>query len=536
MRSAIPVLPVVLLVALLLSGLAGFAETTVFDKPADFAAWRTESGTWAVSEGALRQSEAGLSRAVTWLPAPAYSDVDVSVEFLISPDGEGVKAPGIIYRAVDQDSYYYLHFDLKNSQVVWVRSAPGKEWTDARRHRCGDLKAGQWQTARVVCRGDTHEVTLDGKLLFTEKDATLGQGRLALRTGQGRIAFRNLAVSGTEVPSAKPFTVQVAPYTTVCSDAGAGAYEAFPDVCLTRAGELLCVFYAGYSHVSVPNAKLPQGARIALCRSRDYGRTWSAAETVVDTPIDDRDPSITQLSNGDLLVAYMSYAPQRQPGSHQVFTVRSSDDGKTWGEPQRVPTQFDVNEAVSEPARELPDGRLLLPLYGAISRQPAPRYVVGLVESRDQGRSWQPLSLVQSAQYELCEPSVVCLPGGRLLMLIRPTMTWCESADGGKTWSAPAPLALPGDAPYLLRTSKGLLLCAFRHRPTSSTALIYSRDEGKTWSDMLPLDRVLGAYPSLVELPDGRVLVVYYTEGSGSDIRSLFLQADEQGVKVLPRQ
>ena len=51
------------------------------------------------------------------------------------------------------------------------------------------------------------------------------------------------------------------PYVIVCHDAGAGGYEAFPDVCRTRDGELLCVFYAGFGHVSLPSygpgGKLP---------------------------------------------------------------------------------------------------------------------------------------------------------------------------------------------------------------------------------------------------------------------------------------
>ena len=79
------------------------------------------------------------------------------------------------------------------------------------------------------------------------------------------------------------------PFVHVCRDAGAGGYEAFPDVCRLSDGRLMCVFYAGYGHVSDPRASLPQGARIALCRSRDDGQTWSPAEVVADTPIDDRE-------------------------------------------------------------------------------------------------------------------------------------------------------------------------------------------------------------------------------------------------------
>lgn len=90
-----------------------------------------------------------------------------------------------------------------------------------------------------------------------------------------------------------------------------------------------------------------------------------------------------------------------------------------------------------------------------------------------------------------------------------------------------------GDAPYLLLTSKRLLLCGFRYRPDGATCVITSRDLGRTWSDRLILDRVLGAYPSMVELPDRRIVVVYYTEGSGSDIRCMQLLADEVGVTIL---
>jgi hypothetical protein len=33
------------------------------------------------------------------------------------------------------------------------------------------------------------------------------------------------------------------------------------------------------------------------------------------------------------------------------------------------------------------------------------------------------------------------------------------------------------------------------------------------------------------ELPDGRVLVVYYTEGKGSDIRCIWIEADRSGIR-----
>jgi len=109
-------------------------------------------------------------------------------------------------------------------------------------------------------------------------------------------------------------------------------------------GELLVVFYAGYGHVSFPTDDLPRGGRISMVRSQDDGLIWSEAEVVVDTPIDDRDPSITQLSSGDLLVTYMSYYSRERAPTHEVFTVRSSNKGATWSEPKKVPLPFDDDE------------------------------------------------------------------------------------------------------------------------------------------------------------------------------------------------
>jgi hypothetical protein len=47
------------------------------------------------------------------------------------------------------------------------------------------------------------------------------------------------------------------------------------------------------------------------------------------------------------------------------------------------------------------------------------------------------------------------------------------------------------------------------------------------------IDSVSGAYPSLVELPDGMVYCAYYEEGKGSSIRGVRLRVDKKGVKVL---
>src|SRR5438552_12568881 len=105
-------------------------------------------------------------------------------------------------------------------------------------------------------------------------------------------------------------TVQITvegPPSRIVTNAGAGGYQAFPDVCRLKNGDLLCVFYAGYDHVSQPNSLMPSGGRVCAVRSADDGKTWSAPWTVVDTPEDDRDPSVCALPSGTLLCNFFTY-------------------------------------------------------------------------------------------------------------------------------------------------------------------------------------------------------------------------------------
>ena len=92
-------------------------------------------------------------------------------------------------------------------------------------------------------------------------------------------------------------------------------------------------------------------------------------------------------------------------------------------------------------------------------------------------------------------------------------------------------MGFPGHCPYFLRTNDDVILLAFR---LPDTSLRFSRDEGKTWSDNVLIDEVIGAYPSMVNLPDGSVLVVYSEEGQGSSIRARRFRVTGKGIEWLP--
>ena len=128
------------------------------------------------------------------------------------------------------------------------------------------------------------------------------------------------------------------------------------------------------------------------------------------------------------------------------------------------------------------------------------------------------------------ETDVIQLTSGNLWAIQRSSHSpaqYSTSTDLGNTWSDSQSLGFVAQCPYLLRTEhENLILMAYRGyntldgSGTGFTALRYSLDECATWSDPIVVDTTVGAYPSMVNLNDGSVLITYYEEGAGSNIRA----------------
>lgn len=317
-------------------------------------------------------------------------------------------------------------------------------------------------------------------------------------------------------------------FVYVCEDAGAGAYEAFPDVCRLQDGRLMSVFYAGWEHVSLPNDAHPNGGRVSACYSEDEGRTWTPAVTVYDGPDDDRDPSVVQLPDGTILCNFFSLRKtgERKWDGLGSWLVASKDNGKTWSEPRLISKDY----YCSSPIRVLSNGTLILGLYRETSNDA--NGAVAL--STDNGATWGEAINIDNGGLRLdAETDVIELKDGRLYAAQRTakeSMRFSVSADKGKTWSVSEPMGYPGHCPYLHRNPDNIILCAHR---IPATSLHFSTDEGKTWSENVPVDEVGGAYPSMVTLKDGSTLIVYYEEGANSSIRARRFKATAAGIEWL---
>lgn len=492
--------------------------------------WRFARGEWLCGEGSLEQRSAdGGSCAI--LNAPAFGDMTLSVDFLVFPEGDGVRAAALVFRAIGTLTYYWLHLDTRNDQVILVRSTPQDTWIELGRRRCA-LDDGVWHTAQVRCAGAQMTIALDGTDVLSASDSTLAAGRVGLGTSQGRVAFANIAIEGKTVRMEQPLAEQEPPYRRISQGEAAGPYQAFPDACRLQNGDILAVFYAGYGHVSLPNAEWPKGGRICYVRSSDEGRTWTAPAILYDDGDDNRDPHIAQLKDGTMICTFFSLRPRQGEGRpYQVVGTQmafSHDGGLTWDREAR-----NVCEGVpcSAPVRQMPDGTLIQGVY----RGEGGYEWGGVIRSTDNAKTWSaPIDIGKEAKLMLdAETDVVLLRDGTLYAALRSSnvnMHYSTSPDLGLTWAPVKDIGFVGHAPHFTRLSTGEILMTHR---VPSTALHVSRDECKTWQGPYVLDTVGGAYPATIELKDGTILAIYYEEGSGSAVRALRFRLKAEGIETM---
>ena len=261
-----------------------------------------------------------------------------------------------------------------------------------------------------------------------------------------------------------------------------------------------------------------------LCdrRSTDGGSTWEPAPPL------SADGAYGQLRDGTVMqVAGQARFADSREGTATLEVSVSTDEWRTvetFSAPLHVPlaTAF-------IPVRgflELPDGRILITLYGnlegdrvwtasPVAAELIHRYNwfknrVIVAESDDRGRSWRFLATV-SYHPELTpmgtnESDLIALADGRLFAAMRagihghrdlhgrphldqPLLTaW--SADGGHTWTDPQRVyvdgeLIPGIYPRLLLTDGGVL-AVLRARGIPGGSVVFSPDgQGSVWSDQV---------------------------------------------------
>lgn len=321
-----------------------------------------------------------------------------------------------------------------------------------------------------------------------------------------------------------------------------------PTLEIANNGDLLSAFMESQDH------HITDGGVVTLARSTDDGLTWTDRKTIAADPGRHcyTNHGMTRLSDGSILLHIIRGKMRKQKNAFDHIPsrgafIRSLDNGWTWSEYGEILDFpfWDSNGRGFSYGKvlELPDGRLMTPVYGVPKGVSDGSFRVAAVAfSYDNGHSWPDFSMIHEDKDGLINPSetdIIRTSGGDYLAIIRANKTLklfrSLSIDGGVTWSSIDPTDLPGQCPALITLNDGQILCIYRDmRPLKlGMSCAVSGDSGVNWDVLGHLYTGANtdcAYPSIVRLTDGKIYCIYYTASypkrhtGTSEIRGLLIQ------------
>jgi len=239
------------------------------------------------------------------------------------------------------------------------------------------------------------------------------------------------------------------------------------------------------------------------------GDGWSSPQRTSQEPQPAWNPVLFQPAGGALQLYY-----KLGPNPHQWWGLvrESSDQGRSWGEPRRLPDG--IYGPIKNKPIQLSDGTLLSP-----SSEEDHGWHVHVERSSDNGRHWQRGNAVPGDGIRAIQPSLLQHSDGRLQMLCRSKQgriasSW--STDGGSHWSTLELLAPanPNSGTDALTLSDGRHLLVYNPSSRSRFPLsVALSDDGLQWTDVLRLESGFGeySYPAVVQDQRSGLLHIVYS-------------------------
>ena len=248
--------------------------------------------------------------------------------------------------------------------------------------------------------------------------------------------------------------------------------------------------------------------------SRREGGKWSAPKSVANgiQPDGKRyptwNPVLFQPKQGPLLLFYkVGPSPSRWWG----MMMTSSDAGKTWSEPWRLPQ--DILGPIKNKPVQLADGALLCP-----SSSEDEGWRIHMETTRDLGQTWtRTKALNDRRDFAAIQPTLLVHSDQRLQALCRSkqgrvTEVWSE--DGGATWSDMKVTTLlnPSSGIDGVTLKDGRHLLVYNPTRSARTPLYVGVSlDGKQWDEVVVLENEPGeySYPAIIQDRAGLVQITY---------------------------
>jgi len=223
-------------------------------------------------------------------------------------------------------------------------------------------------------------------------------------------------------------------------------------------------------------------------------------------------------------------------GKGGIVYKRSSDGGVTWSDRLPTPESWKGSKEVPTLHRVIDaEGTKRIIMFSGL-------YPARMAVTEDDGRTWSELKKVGDwggivvmgcvFQRHQDEDRALVQPGHYMAMfhddgrfisdeprkdsVTTFTLFKTTSKDGGLTWSIPEPVVTTTDThlcePGVVRSADGkrLAILLRENRRAQNSQIIFSEDEGKTWTDPRPMPNSLnGDRHTAVYLPDGRLFISF---------------------------
>ena len=310
---------------------------------------------------------------------------------------------------------------------------------------------------------------------------------LPLRAGQPGLLSSKFLYETAPFPSCHASTLVETSEGLVAAFFG-GTHERHPDVCIWACRQV--------------KGRWTPPEQVAAGLGFDTNRypTWN--------------PVLFQPRNGPLLLFY-KVGPS--PSTWWGMVLSSTNAGRTWSAPRRLPDGI-LGPIKNKPV-QLANGDILSPS----STEGDAGWRIHFERSSDGGQTWTRTGPIPAAgAIQAIQPSLLIHPGGTLQALGRTRegrifQTW--SRDDGRTWE---PLTLtelpnPNSGTDAVTLSDGRHLLVYNHNPLyrgRKPLNVALSDDGRTWQGALVLEDDFSkrdgfAYPSVIQTRDGLVHIVY---------------------------